>query len=81
MTADRVRKVINDNFTIAAEWAELPADVSLVENYILDSLDMLTLVSLIENEFGVRVNDEDVVLDNFGSIAQIAAYVDRRAAA
>jgi acyl carrier protein len=80
MTTDRVRKLIDDNFEVS-EWGELPDDLPLVENYVLDSLDMLSLVSLVESEFGVPVADEDVVLDNFGTIERIAAYVDARVVA
>lgn len=81
MTTDRVRKLIDDNFDVGAEWGSLPDDLPLIENYVLDSLDMLSLVSLVETEFGVPVADEDVVLDNFGTIGRIAAYVDARRAA
>jgi acyl carrier protein len=76
MTTQVVRQLIVDNFEIPAEWEELPDDLPLVENYVLDSLDMLTLVSLIESNFAVPIPEEDVVLENFGTIARIAAYVD-----
>jgi acyl carrier protein len=78
MTTDQVRRLIDDNFQIPPEWGELPVDLPLVENYVLDSLDMLSLVSLVEKEFDVAVADEDVVLENFGTIERIAAYVDGR---
>jgi acyl carrier protein len=81
MTTDRVRKLIADNFTVPTEWQDLPDDLGLVEHSVLDSLDMLTLVSLVEREFAIHVDDEDVVLDNFGTIGSIAAYVDARVAA
>lgn len=81
MTTDRVRKLIDDNFQVPPEWGDLPDDLELVENYVLDSLDMLSLVSLVEKEFGVAVADEDVVLENFGTIRRISAYVDGRRAA
>lgn len=80
MTKARVRKLIDENFEIAPEFGDLPDDLPLVENYVLDSLDMLSLVPLVEKEFGVTVADEDVVLDNFGTIERIAAYVDARRA-
>lgn len=79
MTTDRVRKLISENFEIAPEWSDLPDDLALVESYVIDSLDMLTLVSLVESEFGVPVRDEDVVLENFGTIGRIATFVDARA--
>jgi acyl carrier protein len=81
MTKERVRKLIDDNFEVPPEWEHLPDDLPLVENYVLDSLDMLSLVALVETEFSVPVADEDVVLDNFGTIERIAAYVDARRAA
>jgi acyl carrier protein len=77
MTTDEVRQLIVDNFEIPAEWDVIPDDLPLVENYVLDSLDMLTLVSLVESKFAVKIPDEDVHLENFGTIASIAAYVDQ----
>ncbi len=76
MTTEEVRQLIVDNFEIPAEWQELPDDLPLVENYVLDSLDMLTLVSLVETKFAVPIRDEDVHLENFGTIGRIAAYID-----
>ncbi len=76
MITQEVRQLIVDNFEIPAEWEELPDDLPLVANYVLDSLDMLTLVSLVETKFVVPIRDEDVHLQNFGTIARIAAYVD-----
>lgn len=79
-TQEEVRRLIVDNFEIPAEWEELPDDLPLVENYVLDSLDMLTLVSLVETKFAVPIAEEDVVLENFGTIERVAAYVDARRA-
>ena len=78
MTNDKIRRLILDTFNIPPEWSDLPDDLPLVENYVLDSLDMLSLVALIESEFGLSLPEEDIVIDNFGSIERIAAYVDSR---
>jgi acyl carrier protein len=56
----------------------LADDVPLIDSHTLDSLDMLRLVSLIEEKLGVQIRDEDLVTDNFGSIEKIAAFVDAR---
>jgi acyl carrier protein len=81
MTTDRIRRLIVDNFEIPPDFGELPDDLPFVESHLLDSLDMLSLVGLVEAEFDLPVRDEDVVLENFGSIERIAAYVDRSNAA
>ena len=81
MTTETIRTLILQNFDLGPEWSDLPDDLPLVENYVLDSLDLLSLVSLLETKLDVSVRDEDVVLENFGTIARIAAYVDARRAA
>jgi acyl carrier protein len=43
---------------------------------ILDSLGILQLVAFIEEKFGVKVPDEDVVYENFHSISAISSYVE-----
>jgi acyl carrier protein len=45
---------------------------------IIDSMGMLQLVDFIEESWGIPVADEDIVPDNFDSLANVAAYVERR---
>lgn len=48
---------------------------SLIETGAFDSLGILELVAFIENEFGVRFEDEDVSSENFASIQTVAGFV------
>jgi acyl carrier protein len=75
-TEDRVTDLIADNLRWGGTRSELAPDFPLIENHVIDSLGMLTLVSALEDEFGIDVEDEDLVPDNFGTIGQIAAFVD-----
>lgn len=45
---------------------------------IIDSLGAIRLVGFIESTWALNVPPQDVTVDNFGSIAQIASYVRRR---
>jgi acyl carrier protein len=45
---------------------------------VIDSLGILRMVAFIEEQFGLRVPDEDVVFENFQSIGAMAAYVTQR---
>jgi methoxymalonate biosynthesis acyl carrier protein len=47
----------------------------------VNSLLAMQLVAFVEKEFGVRVEDEDLDLDNFRSIQAISDLVDRKSAA
>lgn len=56
--------------------AKLSDDEDLLSSGILDSLGILQLVAFIEKTFGIHVPDEDVVFDNFQSLASMASYLD-----
>lgn len=53
-------------------------DASLLEEGVLDSMNVLELVSFIEKRFGVNVSDMDITPDNFDSVSKMAAYVMRK---
>ncbi|MGE0461427.1 MAG: acyl carrier protein [Vicinamibacterales bacterium] len=59
----------------------LTNDADLLGAGIVDSLGILRLVAFIEDRFGVKVPDEDVVFENFQSIGAMAGYVSQRQAA
>jgi acyl carrier protein len=55
----------------------LKEDEDLLSSGILDSLSILRLVAFVEEKFGIRVPDEDVVYDNFQSINALADYLQQ----
>jgi acyl carrier protein len=55
--------------------AGIADDDQLFERMLLDSLHLITLVSSLEERFRVVVAPEDLVPENFESIAAIAGFV------
>lgn len=51
------------------------ATANLLEEEIVDSLGIFTLVSFIEDKFGVGVEPEEVNLDNFETVDSVVALV------
>jgi acyl carrier protein len=51
-------------------------NVDLLEEEIVDSLGIFTLVSFIEDKFGVSVDPEDINLDNFQNLDTITKLVE-----
>lgn len=51
--------------------------VDFVEEGYLDSFDVVTLVSELENEFGVVISALDILPENFASVKSIAALIER----
>ena len=54
---------------------------SLTDNGVVDSLGIFRLVSFLEENFGVRISDEEIVTDNFRNINEIEEFVNAKLAA
>lgn len=50
-------------------------DTPLFEQMVVDSLDLVTIVGELEQQFRITIQPEDLVPDNFGSLNQIADFV------
>ena len=72
----QIRQYIVDNFLVSDE--DFTDDDSFLEQGIVDSTGVLELVMFVEETFGFAVPDEDIVPENFDSVAQLAAYVRRK---
>jgi acyl carrier protein len=67
-----------ENLTYGGSWSEVDEDYPLLAKHVIDSLGMLKLVSLIEEEFDVEIDDDDVVPDNWRTIRDVAALVESK---
>jgi acyl carrier protein len=54
-------------------------DASFLENGIIDSMNVLELVMFVEEKFKIKVDDGDIVPDNFDSVKNLAAYISTKA--
>ena len=53
-------------------------DDDLLGTGLLDSLSVMSLVYHIEEDLGISIPAEDVLIENFGSLSAIDRYVGRR---
>jgi acyl carrier protein len=79
-TEQRIKELMVDNLTWSGSWSQIDDDYPLLEKQVLDSFGMLKLISLLEEEFDVTIDDEDVVPDNWRSIRHIAGLVESKQA-
>jgi acyl carrier protein len=58
---------------------ELPsASANLIETGILDSMMLVNLMVLIEEQFGVVAELDDLEIENFATVARVARFVVER---
>ena len=60
---------------------DLQPDEDIFALGFVNSLLAMQLVAFVEKDFGIRVEDEDLDLDNFRSIHAIARLVERKGGA
>lgn len=53
-------------------------DEDLLAQGIIDSLGVITLTTFMEDTFGIQVDDEDIVPENFQSLNVLAAFVEEK---
>ncbi len=73
----RVKAFVDDTFGKSAGKVVGESE-SLLDSGLIDSTGIYELVSFVESEFDVRVNDEEIVPENFESIESIARFVDAK---
>lgn len=52
-------------------------DDDLLAGEVLDSIDVLRLAAFVAEAFGIEIRPSDFVIENFRTVATIAAYVER----
>ena len=70
-----LREFIFKNFLKEDTARTLLDDDSFIDNGIIDSVGVLELVAFIEETYGFRVEDEEIVPENFDSIAKLDMFV------
>jgi acyl carrier protein len=71
----QIRNFIATSFLFREGRQQIADDESLLGAGLIDSTGILELVSYLEAEFGISVQDDEIVPENLDSVGQIAAYV------
>ena len=76
-TRDKIRAFIMENFLFGNDQG-LNDDISFLDEGIIDSTGILELVSFLEEEFSISVEDDDILPENLDSIKNVVAYLGRK---
>jgi acyl carrier protein len=70
-----LRRFLAENFLLGEEFRGLPGSASLIEAGIIDSTGVLELVGFLEEMYGIRITDTELVPENLDSIDNIVRFV------
>ena len=72
---DELKELVVDQ--LGVEEDEVTMEATMQDDLGADSLDLVDLVMSVEEEFGVKVADED--LENIKTVGDIVNYIEERA--
>ena len=75
----KIREFVVSNFLFGQD-SGLTETASFLASGIVDSTGVLELVAFAESEFGVKVDDAELIPENFDSINAVAGYLQRKSA-
>ncbi len=75
--ASEIRQFIADRFLFGDD-RKIRNEDSLLEAGIIDSTGILELIHHLEEHYGIKVDDDELVPENLDTIANICAFLARK---
>ena len=78
---DKIKDYIVENFLFGDADPLKDDAMSLLDNGIIDSTGVMELVAFLEGDFGLSIQDDELVPENLDSIDNLVGFVTRKQAA
>lgn len=79
-TEKKIRDFILENYLFSDDQSELDSNDSFLEQGIIDSTGILEVLFFLEDEFGVKVEDDEIIPENLDSVHNIVNFVAKKQA-
>ena len=76
---EKTRAFVISNF-LFGDGSHLTDDTSFLEERIIDSTGILQIISFLEEEFAIGINDDEILPENLDSLNNISAFLQRKLA-
>lgn len=77
---DKVRTFIVENF-LFGDGSSLKDDTSFLQERIVDSTGILEIITFVETEFSIKIEDDELLPENLDSLNNIDAFLKMKMAA
>jgi acyl carrier protein len=75
-----IRQYILENLLFTEDESVLQDDDSFIDGGIIDSTGVMEIILFIEETYGIRVNDNEMLPVNLDSVDNLATFVQRKLA-
>jgi acyl carrier protein len=81
-TLPRIKKILRDTLNLGDRAEKLTADSPLMGGLAeFDSMAVVTVVTMIEDEYGITIDDDDLSADVFATVGTLAEFVSQKVSA
>lgn len=78
---EKIRGYLDENFLYMRPDFVLNDNDPLLERGVVDSMGIVEMLTFLEDEFGVKAEDEEISEANLGSVAAIVRFVSAKMSA
>ena len=80
-TIIRVKNVLRDGLSLGARADRLTADSPLLGSVPeLDSMAVVQIITMLESEFGITIDDDEMSAEVFATVGSLAQFVTEKTA-
>jgi len=76
----KIRTFVLQNFLFTDDQSQLADEDSFVGRELIDSTGILEVITFLEDEFGIEVQESEMILENLDSVDRIVGYLKRKGA-
>ena len=73
-----IRTYILEHYLFTDDQSELDSNDSFLEQGIIDSTGVLEIVLFLEEEFAIKVEDQEMVPENLDSVINIVNFIEKK---
>ncbi len=77
-TKDKIRGYILENFLFTDDQSALSNSDSFLEKGLVDSTGILEIITFIEDDFNLSIEDDEMVPENLDSVENIIAFIAKK---
>jgi acyl carrier protein len=76
LTSDSLLGYLKDN--VGLDTSAIQPDTPLFTSNLIDSFSLIDLIVFVESEMGVKIDPDDVQIENFDSVASIMHFAQTK---
>ena len=73
-----IKNFITENFLVDGDTNQLDNNQSFLESGIIDSTGMMELVSFVEGQYTIKIEDEELIPDNLDSVNNVVRFINKK---